>query len=175
MRSEVYVHHSVNCCRNWVKFFFFTKTMSCTACCKNEFSVENSAKIRRTLLSLILWHRRTDGWMWSGRGAFSFYCVMNAQNFSGPCARATSRRTHYVPFFDDTTFQGKIQWTCGSVCLNEIFLVQQMHYLLKHKILQFVFKCLNVHFSDPTCFGPLGPSSASIHRNLAKVTKIAVF
>jgi hypothetical protein len=27
----------------------------------------------------------------------------------------------------------------------ETFLVQQMHYLLKHKIPQFVFKCLNVH------------------------------
>jgi hypothetical protein len=50
-----------------------------------------------------------------------------------------------------------------------------MHYLLKHKILQFVFKCLNVHFSAPTCFGSLGPSSGSIHQNLAKVTKIPVF
>jgi hypothetical protein len=50
-----------------------------------------------------------------------------------------------------------------------------MHYLLKHKILQFVFKCLNVHFSAPTRFGPLGPSSGSIHQNLAKVTKITVF
>jgi hypothetical protein len=59
--------------------------------------------------------------------------------------------------------------------LYEIFLVQQMHYLLKHKIPQFVFKCLNVHFSAPTCFGPLGPSSGSIHQNLAKVTKITVF
>jgi hypothetical protein len=57
----------------------------------------------------------------------------------------------------------------------EIFLVQQMHNLLKHKILQFVFKCLNVCFSAPTCFGPLGPSSGSIHQNLAKVTKITVF
>jgi hypothetical protein len=53
----------------------------------------------------------------------------------------------------------------------EIFLVQQMHYLLKHKIIQFVFKCLNVHFSAPTCFGPLGLSSGSIHQNIVKVTK----
>jgi hypothetical protein len=58
---------------------------------------------------------------------------------------------------------------------NEIFLFQQMHYLLKHKILQFVFKCLNVHFSAPTCLVPLGPSSGSVHQNLAKVTKIKVF
>jgi hypothetical protein len=50
-----------------------------------------------------------------------------------------------------------------------------MHYLLKHKILQFVFECLNVHFLAPTCFGPLGPSSGSINQNLAKVTKITVF
>jgi hypothetical protein len=56
----------------------------------------------------------------------------------------------------------------------ETFLVQQMHYLLKHKILQFVFKCLNVHFSAPTCFGPLGPSSGSTYQDLAKVTKIIV-
>jgi hypothetical protein len=53
----------------------------------------------------------------------------------------------------------------------EIFLVQKMHYLLKHKILRFVFKCLNVHFLAPTCFGPLGPSSGSIHQNLVKVTQ----
>jgi hypothetical protein len=41
-----------------------------------------------------------------------------------------------------------------------------MHYLLKHKMLQFVFKYL---FMAPTCFGPFGPSSGSIHWNLAKV------
>jgi hypothetical protein len=50
-----------------------------------------------------------------------------------------------------------------------------MHYLLKHKILQLVFKCLNIHFSAPIYFGPLGPSSGGIHQNLAKVTKITVF
>jgi hypothetical protein len=66
---------------------------------------------------------------------------------------------------------------CSTVHFDkyEIFLVQQMHYLLKHKILQFLYKCLNVHFSAPTYFGPLGPSSGSIHQNLAKVTKITVF
>jgi hypothetical protein len=66
---------------------------------------------------------------------------------------------------------------CSTVHFDkyEIFLVQQLHYLLKHKILQFVFKCLNVHFSAPTCFGPLGPSSRSINQNIAKVTKITVF
>jgi hypothetical protein len=42
-----------------------------------------------------------------------------------------------------------------------------MHYLLKHKTLQFVFKYL---FMAPTCFGPFGPSSGSIRWNLAKVT-----
>jgi hypothetical protein len=44
---------------------------------------------------------------------------------------------------------------------------QQMHYLLKHKMLQFMFKYL---FMVPTCFGLFGPSSGSIHWNLAKVT-----
>jgi hypothetical protein len=66
---------------------------------------------------------------------------------------------------------------CSTVHFDkyEIFLVQQMQYLLKYKIIQFVFKCLNVHFSAPTCFGPLGPSSGSIHQSLAKVTKITFF
>jgi hypothetical protein len=43
---------------------------------------------------------------------------------------------------------------------------QQMHYLLKHKMLEFVLKYL---FMAPTCFGSFGPSSGSIHWNLAKV------
>jgi predicted alpha/beta superfamily hydrolase len=42
-----------------------------------------------------------------------------------------------------------------------------MHYLLKHKILQFVFKYL---YTAPTCFGPSGPSSGSIYWNLIEVT-----
>jgi hypothetical protein len=41
-----------------------------------------------------------------------------------------------------------------------------MHYLLKHKMLQFVFKYL---FMAPTCFGPFA-IAGSIHWNLAKVT-----
>jgi hypothetical protein len=73
--------------------------------------------------------------------------------------------------------EGRYFNRCSTVHFDkyEIFFVQQMHYLLKHEILHFVFKCLNVHFSNPTCFGPLGPSSGSIHQNLAKVTKITVF
>jgi hypothetical protein len=51
------------------------------------------------------------------------------------------------------------------------FSFQQMHYLLKIKYYNLR---LNVHFSAPTCFGPLGPSSGSTHQNLAKVTKITV-
>jgi Na+/alanine symporter len=46
-------------------------------------------------------------------------------------------------------------------------ILQQMHYLLKHKMLQFVFKCL---YMAPTYFGPSGPSSGSIYWNLTKVT-----
>jgi hypothetical protein len=45
-----------------------------------------------------------------------------------------------------------------------------MHYLLKHKILQFVFKYF--FYIAPTCFGHLGPSSGGTYQNLAKVTKI---
>jgi hypothetical protein len=47
-----------------------------------------------------------------------------------------------------------------------------MHYLLKHKILQFVFMCF--FYIAPKYFGPIGPSSGSTYQNLAKVTKIRV-
>jgi hypothetical protein len=47
-------------------------------------------------------------------------------------------------------------------------LCQQMHSLLKHKMLQFTLK-ISLYMA-PTCFGPFGPSSGSIRRNLAKVT-----
>jgi predicted protein tyrosine phosphatase len=45
---------------------------------------------------------------------------------------------------------------------------QQMHSLLKHKMLQLTLK-ISIYMA-PTCFGPLGPSSGSIRRNLAEVT-----
>jgi hypothetical protein len=45
---------------------------------------------------------------------------------------------------------------------------QQMHSLLKHKMLQFTLK-ISLYMA-PTCLGPFGPSSGSIRRNLAKVT-----
>jgi hypothetical protein len=45
---------------------------------------------------------------------------------------------------------------------------QQMHSLLKHKMLQLTFK-ISLYMA-PICFGPFGPSSGSIRRNLAKVT-----
>jgi hypothetical protein len=45
---------------------------------------------------------------------------------------------------------------------------QQMHSLLKHKMLQLTPK-ISLYMA-PTCFGPSGPSSGSIRRNIAKVT-----
>jgi hypothetical protein len=47
-----------------------------------------------------------------------------------------------------------------------------MHYLLKRKILQYVF--MYFFYIAPTCFGPIGPSSGSTYQNLVKVTKITV-
>jgi hypothetical protein len=47
-------------------------------------------------------------------------------------------------------------------------LCQQMHSLLKHKMLQLTLK-ISLYMA-PTCFGPFGPSSGSIRRNLATVT-----
>jgi hypothetical protein len=52
------------------------------------------------------------------------------------------------------------------------YLHQRMHYSLKHKMLQFVFKYF--FYIAPTCFGYLGPSSGGTYQNLAKVTKITV-
>jgi hypothetical protein len=43
-----------------------------------------------------------------------------------------------------------------------------MHSLLKHKMLQLTLKISN--YMAPTYFGPFGPSSVSIRRNLADVT-----
>jgi hypothetical protein len=45
---------------------------------------------------------------------------------------------------------------------------QQMHSLLKRKMLQLTFK-ISLYMA-PTCFGPFGPSSRSIGRNLVEVT-----
>jgi hypothetical protein len=45
-----------------------------------------------------------------------------------------------------------------------------MHYLLKRKILQFVFKYF--FYIVPTRFGTIGPSSGSTYQNLTKVTKM---
>jgi hypothetical protein len=42
-----------------------------------------------------------------------------------------------------------------------------MHYLLKHKMLQFVFRYV---YMAPKCFGPSGPSSGSIYWNITEVT-----
>jgi hypothetical protein len=49
----------------------------------------------------------------------------------------------------------------------EILSFQQMHNLLKHKVLQFLFKGLS--YIAPICFGPHGPSSGSTYQNLTKV------
>jgi hypothetical protein len=43
-----------------------------------------------------------------------------------------------------------------------------MHSLLKHKMLQLTLK-ISLYMAL-TCFGPFGPPSGSIRRNLAKVT-----
>ena len=48
------------------------------------------------------------------------------------------------------------------------FFCQQMHFLLKHKMLQFIPKISL--YTAATCFGPSGLPSGSMQRNLAKVT-----
>jgi hypothetical protein len=51
---------------------------------------------------------------------------------------------------------------------SKFFFCKQMHSLLKHKMLQLTLK-IPLYMAS-TCFGPFGPSSGSIRRNLAKVT-----
>jgi hypothetical protein len=54
------------------------------------------------------------------------------------------------------------------ILISSKLVCQQMHSLLKHKMLQLTLKislCM-----APTCFSPFGPSPGSIRRNLAKVT-----
>jgi hypothetical protein len=58
----------------------------------------------------------------------------------------------------------KFSWTG----VNSKIFCQQMHSLLKHKMLQVTLK-ISLYMA-PTCFGPFRPSSGSIRRNLAKVT-----
>jgi hypothetical protein len=53
------------------------------------------------------------------------------------------------------------------ICMFKAF-CQKRHSLLKHKMLQLTLK-ISLYMA-PTCFGPFGPSSESIGRNLAKVT-----
>jgi hypothetical protein len=54
---------------------------------------------------------------------------------------------------------------CISIS-SKIF-CQQIHSLFKHKMLQLTVK-ISLYMAS-TCFGPFGPSSGSIRRNLAKV------
>jgi hypothetical protein len=54
------------------------------------------------------------------------------------------------------------------IVISSKLFCQQMHSLLKRKMLQLTLK-ISLYMA-PTCFGPFGPSSESIWRNLAKVT-----
>jgi hypothetical protein len=54
------------------------------------------------------------------------------------------------------------------ILISSKLFYQQMHSLLKHKMLQLTLK-ISLYMA-PTCFGPFGPSSGNIRRNLAKVT-----
>jgi hypothetical protein len=60
-----------------------------------------------------------------------------------------------------------VVFPCISTSIK-ILSFQQMHNLLKHKMLQFSFKSFS--YTAPTCFGPHGPSSGSTYQNLTKVT-----
>jgi hypothetical protein len=52
--------------------------------------------------------------------------------------------------------------------MYKILSFQQTHNLLKHKMLQFLFKGLS--YVAPTCFGPHGPPSGSTYQNFTEVT-----
>jgi hypothetical protein len=92
-------------------------------------------------------------------GSSSFYCI---------CMWLFNKKCH------------ELQWNCQIIIFHfnccfsmhfdnfKAFFCQQMHSLLKHKMLQLTLK-ISLYVA-PTCFGPFGPSSGSIWRNLAKVT-----
>jgi hypothetical protein len=61
-----------------------------------------------------------------------------------------------------------ISLTKESKILYKILSFQQVHNLLKHEMLPFLFKGLS--YIAPTCFGPHGPSTGSTYQNLTKVT-----
>jgi hypothetical protein len=52
--------------------------------------------------------------------------------------------------------------------INSKLFCQQMHSLLKHKMLQLTLK--QSLYMAPMCFGPFGPSTGNIRWNFAKVT-----
>jgi hypothetical protein len=57
--------------------------------------------------------------------------------------------------------------TSRNVSTFSRLLCQQMHSPLKHKMLQLTLK-ISIYMA-PTCFGPFGPSSGSISRNLVEL------
>jgi hypothetical protein len=54
------------------------------------------------------------------------------------------------------------------ILISSKLFCQQMHSLLKHKMLQLTLK-ISLYMA-PTCFGPFGQSSGSIRWNLAEVS-----
>jgi hypothetical protein len=56
----------------------------------------------------------------------------------------------------------------SCILISSKLFCQQMHSLLKHKMLQLTVK-MSLYMAS-TCFGSFGPWSGSIRRNLAKVT-----
>jgi hypothetical protein len=86
--------------------------------------------------------------------------IPNPVAFSVLIVSATQRRAA-TSFFH-------LLCSCPQLFKAQCFFSQQMDSLLKHKILQLVLK-ISLYMA-PTCFGPFGPSSGSIHQNLAKGT-----
>ena len=84
--------------------------------------------------------------------------------------------THTMTRTSDThtKIQTKFQYSVFLIVVLPCILIstklfcQQMHFLLKHKMLQFTLK-ISLYIA-PTCFGPFRPSSGSIRQNLAEVT-----
>jgi hypothetical protein len=93
--------------------------------------------------------------------------------FSSSSEKARVRGSNSRP--DDASDNAKTQMTqfflivvLPWILTRSKLFCQQMHSLLKHKMLQLTLK-ISLYMA-PTCFGPFGPSSGSIRQNLAKVT-----
>jgi hypothetical protein len=83
-------------------------------------------------------------------------------------------RCMYIASIVTSTKHTEMKWTVHNPLTtqkqNSKLLCQQMHFLLKHKMLHLTLK-ISLYMAS-TCFGPFGPSSGSLCRTLLKLQSL---